>query len=85
MLTRSRVVPGGLDLSLTPGLANGRGIVVVNIPYSTLWRATSAGRELTVIPVNGIHQAILVEASDREVQLRYQRRSLADAILSRTR
>ncbi len=80
------LTPDGFDLTLAPGPVTDPGLsgaVVVNAPYSALWQATSRGKSLPVVPVNGIHMAVVAGPDDRQVELRYQRRTLRTALFGR--
>lgn len=83
-LEKFAIVRDGFDLTVhqdrhdtpTPGA------VVINAPYSRFWHATAQGRPRTIVPVNGIHMAVIVEPGDRELTVRYERQTLAGLLLA---
>ena len=81
-LEKFQLVRNGFDLTVAPvqPAAPARGVVVINAPYSSFWQATAGGQPRVIVPVNGIHLAVILEPGDRAVTVRYTRQSLADRI-----
>ena len=76
LLTGSALVPGGFDVTVTPRRSDSgaKGLVVVNAPYTRFWRASSEGRALDIVPVNGVHFAVILDAAIRApIRIRYDR------------
>jgi hypothetical protein len=74
VLSALAVVPGGFNATVTRARESpaSRGLLVINAPYSRFWHAAAAGRELTVLPVNGVHMGVVLEDVDGLIEMRYQ-------------
>jgi hypothetical protein len=81
-LTNYRLVRGGFDVEIKfDDRARGTlGIVVVNVPYSRFWAASSAGHALRIVAVNGVQTGILLTANDRIIEIRYKRPTVSTAL-----
>jgi hypothetical protein len=78
-LVSHRLVPAGFDLHVAGAAAGTRGLVVINVPYSALWRARSGDRNLRVVPVNGIHLGVIVD-DNGAVTVRYERQTIGGRV-----
>ncbi len=72
-------VPGGFDVLISASEPAGRGLLVLNVPYSRLWRARSGVRALPTVPVNGIHLGVVIDAP-AAVTVRYERQTVAGRV-----
>jgi hypothetical protein len=78
-VTEYSIIPSGFDLRVRRNLmdSSSRGLIVINVPYSRFWHAMTADRALPILPVNGIHFAIIVDGDPGHIQVRYEPPSLS--------
>jgi hypothetical protein len=74
-----RIVPNGFDIEVQAQKQASAppGVVVVNVPYSRFWHASSDGRALPVVPVSGVQMAVILDHVSGPIELRYQRPTIA--------
>jgi hypothetical protein len=52
-------------------------LVVINVPYSRFWTASTDMGAAAIVPVNGIQMAVPIAPRVRAVKVRYRRPSAA--------
>lgn len=77
-----RLIPDGFDLIVArrPEAGASPGMIVINAPYSRFWRARTSGRELIIVPVNGIQMGVVLEGTGESVEVRYDRPLLSTVL-----
>lgn len=58
--------------------ASSGGVLVVNIPYTPFWTASTDGYAVKIYPVNGIQMAVEIPAGTQEVKFHYKRSSFSE-------